>query len=124
MPTRLSREHCVTREFTSQLSGAIGSGPQALISCGVAYPGHTSHRTHEYILPRYERSVWCAFEHNEHDGLKQDGTPSSRIGTGEFAQGKVDPVEAGKQGSKTSGSGNGASNETSSGSFDGNQAWW
>lgn len=53
--------------------------------------------------------------HAEHDGLKQDGTPDGRVGTGEFAQGKVDPVEAGKQGGKTSGSDDSSSNDTSSG---------
>ena len=52
--------------------------------------------------------------HTENDGLKQDGTPDGRVGTGgksvpfsyrayliiqtEFAHGKVDPVEAGKAG--------------------------
>lgn len=40
----------------------------------------------------------------EHGGLKEDGTPDKRVGTGEFAQGKVDPVEAGKQGGQTGGS--------------------
>ncbi|KAH7071875.1 hypothetical protein FB567DRAFT_593635 [Paraphoma chrysanthemicola] len=45
------------------------------------------------------------YKPTEHDGLKQDGTPDKRVGTGEFAQGKVDPHEAGKQGGATSGSG-------------------
>jgi hypothetical protein len=40
----------------------------------------------------------------EHSGLKQDGTPDKRVGTGEFAQGKIDPHEARKQGVNTSGS--------------------
>ncbi|CAG8973808.1 hypothetical protein HYALB_00005553 [Hymenoscyphus albidus] len=39
----------------------------------------------------------------EHGGLKEDGTPDKRVGTGEFAQGKVDPVEAGKMGGHASG---------------------
>jgi 8-oxo-dGTP pyrophosphatase MutT (NUDIX family) len=50
----------------------------------------------------------------DHDGLKQDGTPDKRVGSGEsthqaggradeaeFAQGKVDPHEAGKKGGQT-----------------------
>ncbi len=41
----------------------------------------------------------------EHGGLKEDGTPDKRVGTGQFAQGQVDPVEAGKLGGHTSGSG-------------------
>ncbi|TVY37473.1 hypothetical protein LOCC1_G006982, partial [Lachnellula occidentalis] len=41
----------------------------------------------------------------EHGGLKEDGTQDKRVGTGEFAQGQVDPHEAGKAGGKTSGSG-------------------
>ncbi|CAN8105475.1 unnamed protein product [Discula destructiva] len=44
------------------------------------------------------------YKPTEHDGLKQDGTPDKRVGTGEFAHGKVDPVEAGKQGGQTGGS--------------------
>lgn len=39
---------------------------------------------------------------SEHDGLKKDGTPDKRVGTGEFAQGQVDPHEAGAKGGKTS----------------------
>ena len=56
------------------------------------------------------------YKPTEHDGLKkvrkshflsirlinQDGTPDKRVGTGEFAQGKVDPHEAGKKGGQTS----------------------
>ncbi|KKY34514.1 hypothetical protein UCDDA912_g05517 [Diaporthe ampelina] len=50
------------------------------------------------------------YKPTEHDGLKQDGTPDKRVGTGqEFAQGKVDPHEAGAQGGKTSGTSGGAS---------------
>ncbi|TAQ85326.1 hypothetical protein B7494_g6360 [Chlorociboria aeruginascens] len=48
----------------------------------------------------------------ENNGLKQDGTPDKRVGTGEFAQGKVDPHEAGKQGGHASG-GNSASDNSS-----------
>jgi hypothetical protein len=67
-------------------------------------PGHTTNRS------------------TEHGGLKEDGTPDKRVGTGgmyrfcdfnealtncitEFAHGKVDPHEAGQQGGSTSGSG-------------------
>jgi hypothetical protein len=57
---------------------------------------------------------------SEHDGLKQDGTPDKRVGTGEFAQGKVDPHEAGKQGGSTSGSG--SSDSTSSSGNSGGSA--
>lgn len=39
----------------------------------------------------------------EHDGLRKDGQPDKRVGTGEFAQGKVDPHEAGKKGGHASG---------------------
>lgn len=49
----------------------------------------------------------------EHDGLRKDGQPDKRVGTGEFASGKVDPVEAGKKGGSTSG---GSSDDSSSGS--------
>ncbi|MCJ1287046.1 hypothetical protein MMC26_006393 [Xylographa opegraphella] len=44
------------------------------------------------------------YKPTEHDGLKQDGTPDKRVGTGEFAHGQVDPHEAGKAGGQTSGS--------------------
>jgi general stress protein YciG len=54
----------------------------------------------------------------EHSGLKQDGTPDKRVGTGEFAQGKIDPHEAGKQGGNTSGS-RSASDGSSSGNTGG-----
>jgi len=43
------------------------------------------------------------YKPTEHGGLKEDGTPDKRVGTGEFAQGKVDPREAGKQGGQTGG---------------------
>lgn len=63
------------------------------------------------------------YKPTEHDGLKKDGTPDQRVkgnqggdsssdsssdnkggngGKGEFAGGKVDPVEAGKKGGQTS----------------------
>ena len=55
----------------------------------------------------------------EHDGLRKDGEPDKRVGTGEFAQGKVDPVEAGKMGGKTGGSAGGqASGGSGSGGDD------
>ncbi|CAN9166012.1 hypothetical protein CC77DRAFT_1014941 [Alternaria alternata] len=57
-----------------------------------------------------------ANQQTEHGGLKQDGTPDKRVGTGEFAQGKVDPHEAGKQGGATSGTGSTDSSTGSSGS--------
>jgi len=53
----------------------------------------------------------------EHDGLKQDGTPDKRVGTGEFAHGKVDPHQAGQEGGKTGGSTGGSA----SGGGDGGQ---
>ncbi|KAH9843274.1 hypothetical protein Tdes44962_MAKER07530 [Teratosphaeria destructans] len=37
------------------------------------------------------------YKPTEHDGLRKDGQPDGRVGTGQFAGGKVDPVEAGKQ---------------------------
>ncbi len=66
------------------------------------------------------------YKPSEHGGLKEDGTPDKRVGTGrefqdillhscilktsiEFAQGKVDPVEAGKQGGSTGVSAGGSS---------------
>ncbi len=55
----------------------------------------------------------------EHDGLKEDGTPDKRVGTGQFAQGKVDPTEAGAQGGKASG-GSSESTGSSGGSGGGN----
>ncbi|EXJ91128.1 hypothetical protein A1O1_04237 [Capronia coronata CBS 617.96] len=44
------------------------------------------------------------YQPTEHDGLRKDGQPDGRVGTGEFAHGQVDPHDAGKQGGKTSGS--------------------
>ncbi|KAG5970013.1 hypothetical protein E4U55_001877 [Claviceps digitariae] len=54
-----------------------------------------------------------SYRPSEHDGLKQDGTPDKRVGTGEFAYGKVDPHEAGAEGGKTSGTGSGGSSTSS-----------
>lgn len=69
----------------------------------------------------------------EHDGLKQDGTPDKRVGTGgtsfpstssigcltiysEFAHGKVDPHKAGAKGGNQSGDGSGVTQSSSGGS--------
>lgn len=49
--------------------------------------------------------------HSFHNALIKNST--------EFAQGKVDPVEAGKQGGHTSGSGDAASSESGSGNSGG-----
>jgi len=57
------------------------------------------------------------YKPTEHDGLRQDGQPDKRVGTGEFAHGKVDPVEAGKQGGQTGGS---AADDTTDGGSTGN----
>ncbi|TKA62869.1 hypothetical protein B0A55_13260 [Friedmanniomyces simplex] len=43
------------------------------------------------------------YKPTEHDGLRKDGQPDQRVNTGEFAAGKVDPVEAGKKGGQTFG---------------------
>ncbi|KAH7041619.1 uncharacterized protein B0I36DRAFT_313120 [Microdochium trichocladiopsis] len=45
------------------------------------------------------------YKPTEHGGLREDGQPDKRVGTGEFAHGKVDPHEAGKEGGRTSGVG-------------------
>ncbi|KAF4446672.1 hypothetical protein F53441_9714 [Fusarium austroafricanum] len=55
------------------------------------------------------------YKPTEHDGLRKDGQPDQRVGTGEFAHGKVDPHEAGKDGGKTSGSGEGLGSSDNSG---------
>lgn len=55
------------------------------------------------------------YKPTEHDGLRQDGQPDKRVGTGEFAHGKVDPVEAGKAGGQTGDSASGGSSNSSSG---------
>ncbi|ESZ94323.1 hypothetical protein SBOR_5319 [Sclerotinia borealis F-4128] len=55
------------------------------------------------------------YKPTEHKGLKEDGTPDKRVGTGEFAYGQVDPVTGAKTGQSeetsetTSGSGSGSS---------------
>ncbi|KIW04567.1 uncharacterized protein PV09_04319 [Verruconis gallopava] len=56
------------------------------------------------------------YKPTEHDGLRKDGQPDQRVGTGQFAQGKVDPHEAGRQGGHASG---GSSHESSGGSESG-----
>ncbi|OAQ97513.1 hypothetical protein LLEC1_00840 [Akanthomyces lecanii] len=58
------------------------------------------------------------YKPTEHDGLKQDGTPDKRVGTGEFAHGKVDPHKAGAKGGNQSGDGSGET-QSSSGSSGG-----
>ncbi|KAG6015610.1 hypothetical protein E4U43_005047 [Claviceps pusilla] len=62
------------------------------------------------------------YKPTEHDGLKQDGTPDKRVGTGEFAYGKVDPHKAGAEGGKiggtASGGGGGSSDDQDSGDGD------
>ncbi|ETN36200.1 uncharacterized protein HMPREF1541_08477 [Cyphellophora europaea CBS 101466] len=50
----------------------------------------------------------------EHDGLRKDGQPDQRVG-GEFAGGKVDPVEAGKKGGQTGGTAGGQASGGSDG---------
>ncbi|KAH0347070.1 hypothetical protein KCU81_g3592, partial [Aureobasidium melanogenum] len=58
------------------------------------------------------------YKPTEHGGLKQDGTEDKRVGTGQFAQGQVDPHQAGKEGGHASG---GSSEDTgSSGGSGGN----
>lgn len=46
----------------------------------------------------------------QHDGLRQDGQPDKRMQQDSFAHGKVDPVEAGKQGGQSGGSAGGQAN--------------
>ncbi|KAI9054325.1 hypothetical protein LZ554_001490 [Drepanopeziza brunnea f. sp. 'monogermtubi'] len=59
------------------------------------------------------------YKPTEHGGLKEDGTPDKRVGTGQFAQGKVDPVEAGAQGGKSSGGSDGSESSGGKGQFAG-----
>ncbi|KAK5943609.1 hypothetical protein PMZ80_004617 [Knufia obscura] len=54
------------------------------------------------------------YKPTEHDGLRKDGQPDGRVGTGQFAQGQVDPHEAGKQGGQTGGTSSGGSSDNSS----------
>lgn len=56
----------------------------------------------------------------EHGGLKEDGTPDKRVGTGQFAQGQVDPHEAGKQGGQSSGGSTESTGSSDSSSSGGN----
>ncbi|KAK9781670.1 hypothetical protein AB5N19_06102 [Seiridium cardinale] len=55
------------------------------------------------------------YKPTEHDGLRQDGKPDQRVGTGEFAHGKVDPHDAGKKGGHTGGVGSSENDTVSSG---------
>lgn len=55
--------------------------------------------------------------HTENDGLRKDGQPDGRVGTGEFAHGKVDPHEAGKQGGSTSGGSASSGSSDDSGTY-------
>lgn len=70
------------------------------------------------ILTLYSTSLQTLTASIEHDGLRKDGQPDQRVGTGQFAGGKVDPVEAGKQGGQTGGSAGGQSSGGSSGGDD------
>ncbi|KFA81802.1 hypothetical protein S40288_07009 [Stachybotrys chartarum IBT 40288] len=45
------------------------------------------------------------YKPTEHDGLREDGKPDGRVGTGEFAHGKVDSHQAGREGGKTTDTG-------------------
>ncbi|ETS85152.1 hypothetical protein PFICI_03177 [Pestalotiopsis fici W106-1] len=47
------------------------------------------------------------YKPTEHDGKRLDGGVDKRVGTGEFAHGKVDPHQAGKKGGHTSGGSSG-----------------
>ena len=83
------------------------------------------------MSPHFSRQESCStlFPHNlifflqpsltstlsEHDGLKENGEPDGRVGTGEFAHGKVDPVEAGKKGGEVGGSAGGEATSGGSG---------
>lgn len=56
-----------------------------------------------------------SFSLTENNGLRKDGQPDGRVGTGEFAHGKVDPHEAGKQGGQTGGTSTGGSSDNPQG---------
>ncbi|QSZ35972.1 hypothetical protein DSL72_007094 [Monilinia vaccinii-corymbosi] len=43
------------------------------------------------------------YKPTEHGGLKEDGTADKRVGTEQFAYGKVDPAEAGAKGRDSQG---------------------
>ncbi|KAI9149049.1 hypothetical protein HJFPF1_11095 [Paramyrothecium foliicola] len=49
------------------------------------------------------------YKPTEHDGLRKDGQPDGRVGTGEFAHGKVDPHSAGQKGGSTTDADTGSS---------------
>ncbi|KAH8593014.1 hypothetical protein B0O99DRAFT_628651 [Bisporella sp. PMI_857] len=49
------------------------------------------------------------YKPTEHDGLTKDGEPDGRVGTGKFAQGQVDPHDAGQKGGQATGTGSGES---------------
>ncbi|KAF4962498.1 hypothetical protein FSARC_9421 [Fusarium sarcochroum] len=57
------------------------------------------------------------YKPTEHDGLRKDGQPDGRVGTGEFAHGKVDPHKAGEQGGKTTDGGSGDSTGSTGGDY-------
>ncbi|KAA8565770.1 hypothetical protein MFRU_006g03130 [Monilinia fructicola] len=57
------------------------------------------------------------YKPTEHGGLKEDGTPDKRVGTGQFAHGKVDPVEAGAKSGHSDGTTESTSNSGSGGGF-------
>ncbi|KID72099.1 uncharacterized protein G6M90_00g028600 [Metarhizium brunneum] len=60
------------------------------------------------------------YKPTEHNGLKKDGNPDKRVGTGGFAYGKVDPHLAGMEGAKAAARGSsGSPNGSSSGGADG-----
>lgn len=52
----------------------------------------------------------------EHDGLRKDGQPDQRVQQDQFAHGKVDPHEAGKQGGSASGGSGDSGSDNSGGS--------
>ncbi|KID84697.1 hypothetical protein MGU_08042 [Metarhizium guizhouense ARSEF 977] len=54
------------------------------------------------------------YKPTEHNGLNKDGTPDKRVGTGEFAYGKVDPHIAGMEGAKAAARGSSSSSDGSS----------
>ncbi|MCJ1441171.1 MAG: hypothetical protein MMC23_001657 [Stictis urceolatum] len=56
-----------------------------------------------------------SYKPTEHGGLREDGKPDGRVGTGEFAHGKVDPTEAGKAGGETGGTSSGGDDSGSGG---------
>jgi hypothetical protein len=97
-------------------------------SCSLIIVLPTHHLTHILInplllllqlststhFPQLPNIIMSDYKPTEHDGLRKDGQPDGRVGTGEFAHGKVDPHEAGVQGGKTSGSGSSGGLESTS----------